>query len=35
MGEQLDYAGADGLRVLAVGCGQGIDLCEFDWQARG
>jgi ubiquinone/menaquinone biosynthesis C-methylase UbiE len=29
MAEQLDYAGAKGLDVLDVGCGQGIDLCEF------
>lgn len=25
----LDYAGACGLDVLDVGCGQGIDLCEY------
>lgn len=25
----LDYAGAAGLDVLDVGCGQGIDLCEY------
>jgi ubiquinone/menaquinone biosynthesis C-methylase UbiE len=29
MAEQLDYEGAAGLAVLDVGCGQGIDLCEF------
>ncbi len=27
--EALDYAGADGLTVLDVGCGQGIDLIEY------
>jgi ubiquinone/menaquinone biosynthesis C-methylase UbiE len=27
--EALDYAGAGGLRVLDVGCGQGIDLIEY------
>jgi ubiquinone/menaquinone biosynthesis C-methylase UbiE len=27
--EALDYAGACGLDVLDVGCGQGIDLCEY------
>jgi ubiquinone/menaquinone biosynthesis C-methylase UbiE len=29
MAEQLDYASAAGLDVLDVGCGQGIDVCEF------
>lgn len=29
MAEQLDYEGVAGLDVLDVGCGQGIDLCEF------
>lgn len=29
MAEELDYAGAGGLRVLDVGCGQGIDLANF------
>src|SRR5919201_206968 len=29
MAEALDYEGAKGLRVLDVGCGQGIDLCEY------
>jgi ubiquinone/menaquinone biosynthesis C-methylase UbiE len=29
MAEQLDYANARGLSVLDVGCGQGIDVCEF------
>jgi ubiquinone/menaquinone biosynthesis C-methylase UbiE len=29
MAEQLDYNRAAGLEVLDVGCGQGIDLCEF------
>lgn len=26
---ELDYRGAAGLEVLDVGCGQGIDLCEY------
>lgn len=34
MAAQLDYAGAAGLRVLDVGCGQGIDVCEFALAAR-
>lgn len=29
MTEALDYAGAAGLDVLDVGCGQGIDLCQY------
>jgi SAM-dependent methyltransferase len=29
MAEVLDYAGARGLRVLDVGCGQGIDLAQY------
>ena len=29
MAEVLDYTGAAGLKVLDVGCGQGIDLCEY------
>jgi ubiquinone/menaquinone biosynthesis C-methylase UbiE len=29
MREALDYRGARGLNVLDVGCGQGIDLCEY------
>jgi ubiquinone/menaquinone biosynthesis C-methylase UbiE len=29
MAEQLDYGGSSGLEVLDVGCGQGIDVCEF------
>jgi len=29
MPSALDYAGAQGLDVLDVGCGQGIDLCEY------
>jgi ubiquinone/menaquinone biosynthesis C-methylase UbiE len=29
MAEQLGYAEASGLDVLDVGCGQGIDVCEF------
>lgn len=29
MAAALDYAGAEGLAVLDVGCGQGIDLCEY------
>lgn len=29
MAEQLDYDSAAGLEVLDVGCGQGIDVCEF------
>jgi ubiquinone/menaquinone biosynthesis C-methylase UbiE len=29
MADQLDYANARGLSVLDVGCGQGIDVCEF------
>jgi ubiquinone/menaquinone biosynthesis C-methylase UbiE len=29
MAEQLDYVSAAGLDVLDVGCGQGIDVCEF------
>jgi ubiquinone/menaquinone biosynthesis C-methylase UbiE len=29
MAEQLDYNGAAGLDVLDLGCGQGIDVCEF------
>jgi ubiquinone/menaquinone biosynthesis C-methylase UbiE len=29
MAQQLAYAEASGLDVLDVGCGQGIDLCEF------
>jgi ubiquinone/menaquinone biosynthesis C-methylase UbiE len=29
MADALDYRGAVGLDVLDVGCGQGIDLCEF------
>jgi ubiquinone/menaquinone biosynthesis C-methylase UbiE len=29
MAEALDYAGAAGLDVLDVGCGQGIDLAEY------
>jgi ubiquinone/menaquinone biosynthesis C-methylase UbiE len=29
MADVLDYEGASGLRVLDVGCGQGIDLCEY------
>jgi ubiquinone/menaquinone biosynthesis C-methylase UbiE len=29
MAEQLDYRSAAGLDVLDVGCGQGIDVCEF------
>jgi ubiquinone/menaquinone biosynthesis C-methylase UbiE len=29
MPEALDYASACGLDVLDVGCGQGIDLCEY------
>jgi len=29
MAEQLAYGQAAGLEVLDVGCGQGIDLCEF------
>jgi len=29
MGGALDYEGAAGLDVLDVGCGQGIDLCEY------
>jgi ubiquinone/menaquinone biosynthesis C-methylase UbiE len=29
MAEALDYEGSSGLDVLDVGCGQGIDLCEY------
>jgi len=29
MAAAFDYAGARGLKVLDVGCGQGIDLCEY------
>jgi ubiquinone/menaquinone biosynthesis C-methylase UbiE len=29
MADVLDYEGASGLSVLDVGCGQGIDLCEY------
>lgn len=29
MAESLDYAGAKGLRVLDVGCGQGLDLARY------
>jgi ubiquinone/menaquinone biosynthesis C-methylase UbiE len=29
MSEVLDYEGAAGLSALDVGCGQGIDLCEY------
>jgi ubiquinone/menaquinone biosynthesis C-methylase UbiE len=29
MAAALDYAGAEGIAVLDVGCGQGIDLCEY------
>jgi ubiquinone/menaquinone biosynthesis C-methylase UbiE len=29
MADELDYSGAVGLDVLDVGCGQGIDLCEY------
>jgi ubiquinone/menaquinone biosynthesis C-methylase UbiE len=29
MAEALDYAGSDGLDVLDVGCGQGIDLANY------
>lgn len=29
MAEALDYRGATGLDVLDVGCGQGIDLCQY------
>ena len=29
MADALDYEGADGLDVLDVGCGQGIDLAEY------
>jgi SAM-dependent methyltransferase len=29
MADALDYQGAAGLAVLDVGCGQGIDLCEY------
>jgi ubiquinone/menaquinone biosynthesis C-methylase UbiE len=29
MAAMLDYSGARGLTVLDVGCGQGIDLCEY------
>lgn len=29
MADALDYKGADGLDVLDVGCGQGIDLAEY------
>ena len=29
MADQLDYARSAGLEVLDVGCGQGIDVCEF------
>src|SRR5262245_46796799 len=29
MTEELDYAGTAGLRVLDVGCGQGIDVARY------
>jgi 2-polyprenyl-3-methyl-5-hydroxy-6-metoxy-1,4-benzoquinol methylase len=29
MSEALDYAGARGLDVLDVGCGQGIDVAHY------
>jgi ubiquinone/menaquinone biosynthesis C-methylase UbiE len=32
MSDVLDYEGASGLSVLDVGCGQGIDLCEYALQ---